>query len=258
MVIEGGVCATIKTAVFLEGAYDYDASAMTTTLNDLGYLPGQTPSTFFGTFTEAGQPYDQAPWFHFGTEGDAFSQSGPVVGMNANYPMSVTDWVLVSLRTDESAESTVGTVAGLLHSNGEIEFVDGFNICNLDPTEDYYVVIEHRNHLVVMSHIQVPLINGTISYDFRLRNSFRKILGAGQKEMSPGVYAMIAGNGDQDSGPFDSRDINPNDLTKWLIDNNLTSSYFLRDFDLSGDVNVTDKGILLINNGLFSDVPGNE
>ena len=162
------------------------------------------------------------------------------------------------MRTDESAESTVGTVAGLLHSNGEIEFVDGFNICNLDPTEDYYVVIEHRNHLVVMSHIQVPLINGTISYDFRLRNSFRKILGAGQKEMSPGVYAMIAGNGDQDSGPFDSRDINPNDLTKWLIDNNLTSSYFLRDFDLSGDVNVTDKGILLINNGLFSDVPGNE
>ena len=255
MVIEGGVCVEINTSVFLEGAYDYDEGKMKNTLNRLGYLPGQRPSTFFGTFTEAGQPYNQAPWFYFGQEGEDFLQTGEVVGLNGNYPMTVVDWVLVSLRSDESAESTVGTVAGLLHEDGTVEFIDGFNVCNVDPAEDYYVVIEHRNHLVAMSHLQVPVINGTINYDFRSRNSYRKLLGAGQKEVVPGTYAMIAGNGDQTSSPFDARDINPKDLSKWLIDNGLTSSYFLRDLNLNGDVNVADKSLFLINNGLFSDVP---
>ena len=255
LVLDGGVCVAINAQVFLEGPYDVDQGRMTTTLSNLGYLPGQTPSTFFGIATEAGQPYDRSPWFHFGAEGDNFIQEDEVVGLNANYPSTTVDWVLVSLRADASAESTVGTVTGLLQENGEIEFIEGFNICNLDPTEDYYVVIEHRNHLIVMSHIEVPIVNGTITYDFRNRNSFRRILGSGQKEISPGVYCMIAGNGDQDTRAIDSRDINPNDLAQWLIDNGLSSGYFLRDFNLSGDVNVSDKGLFLINNGLFSDVP---
>ena len=256
LVLDGSICADISAAIFLEGAYDYDLEMMHTNLNDLGYLPGQKPSTFFGSYTEEGQPYDQAPWFHFGKEGDQFLQDGEVFGLNAGYPATVTDWVLVSLRSDERVESTVGSTAGLLHDNGEIEFIEGFEICNLDPTEDYYIVIEHRNHLVVMSHIQLPVVNGTITYDFRNRNSYRKIVGSGQKEISLGVYAMIAGNGDQTTRTFDVNDVNPNDLTQWLIDNGLTSSYFLRDYNLSGDVNVSDKGLFLINNGLFSDVPG--
>ena len=148
----------------------------------------------------------------------------------------------------------MGSVAGLVHRDGHVEFVDGFDICNLDPTEDYYIVIEHRNHLVAMSHIQVPILNGTLSYDFRYHNSYQKLLGTGQKEMAPGIYALVAGNGDQNTSILDARDINPNDLSKWLIDNGLTSSYFLRDYNLSGDVNVTDKGLFLINNGIFSDV----
>ena len=76
----------------------------------------------------------------------------------------------------------------------------------------------------------------------------------GQKEVAPGVYALFAGNGDQQKGASDDIDINANDLQQWIIDDGLNSSYYLRDFDLSGDVNVQDKGLLLENNGLFSDV----
>jgi len=50
-------------------------------------------------------------------------------------------------------------------------------------------------------------------------------------------------------------DINVKDLKAWIIDDGLNSSYFLRDFDMNGDVNVQDKGLMLKNNGLFSDVP---
>ena len=63
-----GGCVTVNTAVYLEGSWD--GTEMYTKLNDLGYLPGQKPSTFFGTYSPAGQPYDIAPWNYLGTQGD--------------------------------------------------------------------------------------------------------------------------------------------------------------------------------------------
>ena len=107
-----------------------------------------------------------------------------------------------------------------------------------------------------MTEIPVPIINGEITYDFRTRNSYRGVLaiGVGQKEIERGVFAMFAANGDQQTGLEDAVDINSNDLRAWLIDDGLNSSYFLRDFDLSGDVNVQDKGLFLDNNGIFSEV----
>ena len=106
-----------------------------------------------------------------------------------------------------------------------------------------------------MSHIPVPVINGTITYDFRFHNSYRTLMGVGQNELMPGVYAMFAGNGDQQTNAVDDTDINANDLRQWIIEDGLNSSYFFSDFDLNGDVNVQDKGKFLRNNGLFSDVP---
>jgi len=229
---------------------------MTTNLNRLGYLPGQSPMTFFGVATASGQPYNQSPWFYNGAEGGGFNQQGPVTNTNGNYPRTVTDWVLVSLRTDVSAESTVCERAALLHNDGSIQFIDGFDCCNLDLSLDYFIVIEHRNHLLVMSDVPLPVINGEITYDFRSRNSYRGVLsiGVGQKEIERGVFAMFAANGDQQTDAEDAVDINSNDLRAWLIDDGLNSSYFLRDFDLSGDVNVQDKGLFLDNNGIFSEV----
>ena len=139
---------------------------------------------------------------------------------NGNYPLTVTDWVLVSLRTDASAGSTVCERAALLHNDGSIQFVDEFECCDLDISLDYYIVIEHRNHLLVMTEIPVPIINGEITYDFRTRNSYRGVLaiGVGQKEIERGVFAMFAANGDQQTGLEDAVDINSNDLRAWLID----------------------------------------
>ena len=256
LILDGGACVTINTGVFLEGAYDVDAGLMTTELNRLGYLPGQRPSTFFGVATPAGQPYNQAPWFYNGSEGAGFNQQGPVTNTNGNYASTVTDWVLVSLRTDVSPASTVCERAALLHNDGSIQFVDEFDCCNLDQSLDYYIVIEHRNHLLVMSDVPLPVINGEITYDFRAENSYRSVIaiGVGQKEIKRGVFVMFAANGDQETGVEDAVDINSNDLRVWLMDDGLNSSYFLRDYDLSGDVNVQDKSLFLSNNGNFSEV----
>jgi uncharacterized repeat protein (TIGR01451 family) len=255
LITNEGQCVVVETGVFLEGPYSYDAQRMSTMLNQLGYLPGQRPTTFFGTPMSMGQPYNEAPWYYDGAEGNGYLQNGPVTGLNANYPETVTDWVLVSLRTDVTPESTVCTKAALLHRDGSIEFVEGFDCCEMDITLDYYIVIEHRNHLLVMSHLKVPVINGAIKYDFRYHNSYRTLMGVGQKQVAPGIYAMFAGNGDQQTSSADDIDINANDLQRWITDDGLNSSYYQRDLDLNGDVNVQDKGLFLENNGLFSDVP---
>gem|GEM_PF-3280904 len=257
----GTGCVTIETAVFLEGPYNPESGEMITNLNRLGYLPGQLPTTFIGRDnpTPAGHPYSRDPWFYNGSEGDDFVHAedlDAITGLNAGYPTTAVDWVLVSLRSDASASSTVCETSAILHSDGRVELIEGFACCNIDPTEDYYIVIEHRNHLIVMSHIEVPVINGVITYDFRVRESYRSLFGFGQKEVSPGKYVMFAGNGEQSTLRSDeARDINPNDLVKWLIQNGQSSGYFDSDFNFAGEVTVSDKSLFLRNNGIFSDVP---
>ena len=234
-------CVNIQASVWLEGAYE--SGSMHTKLNDLGYLPGQPPSTFFGLATAAGQPYDASPWNYNGAEGNGMS----------NYAATVTDWVLVSLRTDISKSSEVCTRAGLLHSNGTIELIQTANCCQLDITKSYYIVIEHRNHLIVMAHQKQPVTGGAITYDFRTQQSYKGLLGFGQKQIG-GAYVMYAGNGFQ-STTNDLLNIISNDKNEWLNENGEHSSYYFYDFDLNGDTNVQDKNLWLNNNGVFSDVP---
>ena len=250
----GDGCINIETAVLLEGAYNFKEGMMHTKLNDLGYLPGQEPVTFFGTRTDAGQPYFVEPWNYLGAEGEELSSNHPELGDFAGYPENAVDYVLVSLRTDVSPDSTVCERAALVLQSGELYFFDDDNCCSLDRNQEYYIVIQHRNHLPVMSHMKVPIVNGAISYDFRSQNSYVSALGFGQKEVDNGRFAMYAGNGDQIMGTSSDVDINIRDLNVWLMNDGNNSSYYLRDYDLNGDVNVQDKALFLRNNGIFSDV----
>jgi VCBS repeat-containing protein len=243
--------AQLNIHVWLEGAYE--DGQMRTTLNDLGYLPGQNPSTFLGTATAAGHPYNMAPWNYNGTEGSGMSHT---LLTNAGYANTVVDWILVSLRTGINRASTVCTKAALLHSDGHIEFLTGFNTCNIDTTNSYYVVVEHRNHLISMSHQAVSIVNNTINYDFRTQDSYKGLFGTGQK-LVDGKYMMFAANGDQALGNSGNRILNiiGPDKDNWQAQNGNHSSYYIYDYDLNGDINVRDKIFYILNNGTFSDVP---
>jgi hypothetical protein len=132
--------------------------------------------------------------------------------------------------------------------------VSGFDCCDLDLAKTYYVVVEHRNHLLVMSHEKVAIVNNSITYDFTAQQSYRGILGFGQVLIN-GKYVMYAGNGEQSISANADTDINVNDKDAWLIQNGQNSSYYKNDLELNGDANVQDKNIWLNNNGKFSDVP---
>lgn len=247
------ICAEINTSVFLEGPFNYDKMNMETKLNQLGYLPGQRPITFFGKYTAPGQPFENTPWNYQGPEGMIF-QSASVTENNKHYPVNAVDWVLVSLREKIDKEYEVCEKAGILLADGTIEFI-GDECCLVDPNKVYYVVIEHRNHLIVMSPTALSITDKKVNFDFRTNQSYRKLLGYGQKKISNNVFVMYSGNGDQYVSGESPVDINVNDLSEWLKENGKHSSYYKMDFDLNGDVNVQDKGIYLRNIGIFTDVP---
>jgi hypothetical protein len=239
---------SVKLDIFvnLEGAYDQQKGMMKNVMRERGYLPGLKPKTIFGKMSPAGHPYSQYPWFYQGLEGDESSD------FEKFYPLTTIDWVLVSLRTDVNVSSEVYRRAGLLQSDGSIMFIDGFDEAVIDVHEDYYVVIEHRNHIMVMSPIPMPVYNNTVSFDFRNQQSFTGLLGHGQKLMPNGAFAMYAGNIDHVG--YGHSDLNYSDLRQFFINNGLHSSYYLSDIDLNGDINVNDRKMLLDNMGVFSTV----
>jgi len=262
-------CISVVSWVYLEGSATAPNGEpvwtvpMRTTLNDLLVLPGQFyDDPFFGPqYSPPGQPYDVAPWNYMGTEGDAYDSNMDPMNGDANYPPTVVDWVLVSLR-DTVIGPPVCMAAALLHNDGTIEFVQPFDCCDQDVYDSYYVVVEHRNHLIVMSDIPIPvnLVNSTITYDFRIQDSyldnpFMFEFIKGQKEILPGIWAMYAANGEQVISGAADIDINQDDRTRWSDDNGDYGLYRIGDYNMNADVNFNDRVTWERNNGNSSSVP---
>ena len=260
---------TIDTDVFLQGGllsggggFTY-GSEMRTGLNGLRVLPGQLhQDLFFGnTYWPPGQPYDVEPWLYFGDEGDQFDSANNPANASAGYPLDAVDWVLVSLRTGTQTNTTVCKAAALLYKDGSINFVQNFE-CNDQLDNNFYIVVEHRNHLIIMSPSPLAVdINAKVSFDFRNADGFTGSfgLGTGQTQITningQSYFAMMAGNPDQQLTTSSDTDINVNDKIIWDTENNQIATYSYADHDLSGDVNVNDKTVWSENNSTFSSVP---
>jgi len=241
----GADCVDIELYAWLEGAFDPALGEMRTTLvATRKLLPGQTPTSNLATPTPAGQPYSIAPWNYNGTEGANWT--------DADYTGDETDWVLVSFRTDIPKNTEVGITAGLLMKDGSITFP---NRCALTSTvaSPLYIVVEHRNHIGIMTPQPVDVINNTLTYDFRLADSYRDPTSFGQKQTPTGEWTMYAGDADQSD--FPSYDIQGTDKTIWFDNNGVFDYYLSPDFNLDGDINGQDKSLWFGNNGISSRVP---
>ena len=245
---EAGKCTNIQFDVkaMLEGPYDPTQSKMTTILNtERGLLPGQTPSSELAAPTPAGQPYNLPPWNYTGREGVNFNDT--------DYQPTVVDWVLVSLRTGVDKASEVARVAALLHEDGCIETLENHPLAT-SYQGPFYIVIEHRNHMGIMSPTPVAVVNGVLQHDFTAQDSYTALgVGAGQKAIF-GMYQMFAGDYDQVSDAF-SYDITGGDKIIWEESNGQFDIYIPADFNLDGDVNGADKIPWEVNNGTSSRVP---
>ena len=231
---------TLDITAILEGAYNTSNQSMRTTLNQRGLLPGQTPIGSSATPTPAGQPYNKIPWNY--TKGE-----------NVNtYSPDAVDWVLVSLRTTAAAQDTIWRGAGIIKSNGKIEFPDFNLLPTLANNSSYYICVEHRNHLGVLSHVPISVINNILTYNFTTQNSFTQtaITSYGQKQIGT-VFAMYSSDGVKNPAN-QNYDININELNLWKLDNGLFDTYLSSDFNLDAEVNYLDRAVFKLNNGIFS------
>ncbi len=228
----------LNVNVWLEGAYNTSTNSMSTAMNTAqNILPGQD--------TPKGQPYYGTPWNHNSTEGLYYH--------DGNYANNVVDWLLVSLRTGIQANTTVAKTAVLLKSNGTIEEVIPLPLSEY-TTGSYYIVIEHRNHMGIMSSTPVNINNGLLYYSFKNTNSYKNSTSSGQKQLEPGIWGMFGGDANQ-AGDIGSYDINANDK---IMYSGTTGSFYIysnADFNLDGDVNGADKEIWQPNLGTSSIVP---
>ncbi len=210
--------ATVKVSlkIFLEGPYDSNNDLMTTQIN------GLIPTT---------SPYSEDP------------------RTVSSIPNTITDWVLVSLRSTANG-SNVTSKSVFLRNDGKIVDDDGTTeeiILNADEG-DYFIVVKHRNHLRVMTANTVSLSRTTtVSYDFTTsENQFYGVGGA--KELESGVWGMWSGDADV-SGVVDAGDRN----STW--NNRNLSGYESSDVDLSGVVDAADRNITWKNRNKSSAVP---
>lgn len=218
----------VNLKAFLEGAFDTSTGLMKTELQQRSLLP------------ISGQPYTFAPWNYFGTEGVGWGPS--------DYPVDAVDWVLVSLRSGEDASTTIGRAAGMLMDDGSISV--GIKPPTGTILTEYYIVLEHRNHLPVMSPMLVTVTNNSVTYDFTTANSYITT-GFGQKNIGSD-WLLYAGNADQGSL---GHEITGADIIQWQLFNGTFNVYKESDFSLNGDINADDKILWFSNNGIYSSVP---
>ena len=202
--------AAVKAKVFLQGPYAGNDS-MHTTLRQNGLIP-------------ALQPYAGSPWNYSG-------------GENAStFPINVVDWVLVQLRSDTS--TVTSTRAAFLKSDGSIVDTNGTSAVKFDGISggDYYIVIENRNHLSVMSANKVTLPNATV-YDFTTAQD--TAYGSNpMADLGGGKFGMYGGdaNGDGQITGSDFNIFNP----KFI---NAATGYEVSDWNMDGQVTGSDFNI---------------
>jgi hypothetical protein len=201
--------------VMLAGAYDTGSGVMRTDLAAGGHLPLSHP---------------------FAARGHAGSEAAdPGVITGSDPPV---DWVLLHLR-DTPGGANVASRAALLLSDGVIVDTDGFSPVAFvgESSGAYFVVVEARNHLAVMSAAAVDLSSGSASYDFRssLSQAYAGTGSAAMAEAAPGVWALWPGDASGDGL------VTAPDFNAWSAATAAAAEgYEASDFNLDGLVTAPD------------------
>ncbi|HHZ14677.1 MAG TPA: hypothetical protein GX398_00985 [Candidatus Cloacimonetes bacterium] len=197
--------------VFLQGPY-VTGGSMTHVLSDDGYLPLTSPYDASLTLT-------------------AFPDVSP---------RYIVDWIYIQLRAASTGPSEQPQSCFLL-DDGTVVDVNGNPKLAFFLTGgmQYYVVVQHRNHLEIMSAQPVAFSTdpqtATVG-DLTLLNSVYGGNVRGVYAVEPTVLALCSGDADQDGivGPVDAR-------IYWRLEAGMLHGYYVADFNLDGNVQPNDR-----------------
>lgn len=203
-----------EVRVFLEGPFSGDK--MNTNLNVLGHIP-------------LNQPYNLAPWNYNGLESVA------------SLPENTVDWLLLDFRNAASVQEA--TQANIIYQKAILLLNDGHTVDHQNgdvfvfnqPISDHlYVTVLHRNHLGVISTVPSNKNGALYSFDFSQNSNL--IYGGlkSVKELTPGIYGILSGDGNADN---EINNMDKNDV--WFLQNG-SSGYFNGDFNMDGQVTEDD------------------
>lgn len=120
------ILPNLNVNLFLEGAY-ISSNSMDTSLRTKPSFPLENP-------------FNNSPWSYNGTE------------KVTSVPTDVVDWILISLRSGMSSSTTVARRSAFINSNGNIVDLDGSSPISIYAERgNYFIVVEHKNHLSIMS-----------------------------------------------------------------------------------------------------------
>ena len=109
----------------------------------------------------------------------------------------IIDWVWVELRDEASSSTIVNSRSALLQRDGDVVALDGVSSLPIDGVNgNYFVAVNHRNHLGIMS--LNPIALNVISTPIDLSSGTDSVLGGANAvvEVSTGIFAMYGGDFD--------------------------------------------------------------
>ena len=212
----------IDPTVFLEGPFD--STHMNPYLN-----PDVLPLA---------QPFNTSPWNYQGAEAVASIPNPDIV-----------DWVLIELRDTTNAglasgSTRVGRTAAFLLRDGSVRELNGESLVkfNIIPQDSLYLIVWHRNHLGVMSAFGLIENAGVYSHNFTIAENMAYDGADGHKEIAPGIWGMISGDGNSDG------EINNGDkIDVWSVQAG-SNGYLGGDFNMDSHVGNSDKNDLWVPN----------
>ena len=155
---------------------------------------------------------------------------------------AIVDWVFVELRDAGDNSVVIASQSALLQRDGDVVGTDGVSPLVFEQSSgDYFVVVNHRSHLGVMSVSTAALSGSNTTVDLSANSA--SVLGTTNAvvSMSGGVFALVAGDFDENS-QIQNTDINSVIL---LLGG---SGYNEADIDMNGQIQNSDINTLLYPN----------
>ncbi|MEL6812398.1 MAG: hypothetical protein AAFP76_13790 [Bacteroidota bacterium] len=147
---------------------------------------------------------------------------------------ALVDWVYVELRDATDSSNVIAGQSAFIQRDGDIVAVDGTSQLSFDVLgADYYVAIQHRNHLGILTSHPVCLSHRTTSLD--LSSNSTSVQGGANalSDLGSGVFGMVSGDLDA-NGQIQNKDLQAAAL---LLGN---TGYSSADMDLNGAVDNSD------------------
>jgi len=217
----------INPKLYLQGPIlnPSNAGLMNDDLRDAGYIPTTSPYSDAATCN--------------------------VSVFNATGNDAIVDWVWVELRDKNDDTSVILSQSALLQRDGDVVATDGVSFINPNVSaDDYYVVVNHKNHLGIMTDTTVSIDKSTLPtvIDFTDANTATYGMHA-QATLPSGDLALWSGDTNGDGVINFSGDINRvfTDIILFPANASFSTSYdfvdgyFQSDVFLDGNVSFSNE-----------------